>query len=622
MLGARIAFALLMWIWAGSADAHSAEQMTEADIAAMAASPQWIHLGRWKRNVLSGGGWRSDIVSSSFFLAENGRKDPVSELEATLAALARPLDTADPDSSPLCRFPGRAVYLRQQGLAVPSPLDSCPDLQDFLDAGSTDSVSVLFISGYLSNPGSAFGHLLLRFHASGQDEPVENVLDRAINYGAASSEDDAIVPYIVKGLFGGYRSTFTSLQFFHQAERYRESELRSIWQYKLDLNAEETLLLTAHVYELLQSENRYYFARQNCAWRIAEVLELVVEKDLIPRSKPWVAPIDIFHRLTGDAIDGGEAVLDVKRLASRETLFLEGYESLPRTEQEAVDKTIALPTKPVMTIVEEAGTADPRALYDVLLDYYAFTDETEADVARGNDVIAARFMLPPSEPARELQRIPPHTGQRPSLISVSALYNDELGAGAELRIRPAYFDFLSATVGTVRFSEVVMADTRLLVRDGTVDLRSLEAIRVSNLRPKTSSDPSSGGLSWRVRVGAEDEDLSCDGCLLGYAEYGAGRAYRLARGAALYGLVSGRVELGAQVDSIAHVRPSLGLVVNRRYVALSIEGAIQQGLDDDDESRLLARAELRLGGGQRWDVKLGSAYDNALESSLSLGYYW
>ncbi|MFC3301191.1 Lnb N-terminal periplasmic domain-containing protein [Parvularcula lutaonensis] len=590
-----------------------------ADITRISESEEWRILGRWKRGAF--GGVKSDIISDGFFLAEDGRKNPEAELRATLAGLAAPM-TEQPEAHVLCRYPGRATFLRQQGLAVADPLDQCPAFSEFLDGGATDSVSVLFISGYLSNPGSAFGHLLMRFHSAGDDEPVENVLDRAINYGAASSEDDALLPYLVKGLFGGYQSTYSTIQFYHQAQRYREIELRTIWQYRLDLTPEETRLVTAHVYELLKSENRYYFMRQNCAYRIAETLELVVDRDLVPNTKLWVTPIDVFHQLTGDEADGGDEIADFKRLASRETLFLEGYRALEADGRAFVDRVIAAPDVSVRATLAQAPLDDPSAAYNVLLDHYAYAADTPEEDARLEEVTIERFKLPPSTAPVPERQVPPHTGQRPSLVQVSALANDTLGEGTELRIRPAYFDFLSATVGTVPYSELAMADTRLVIRDGKVDLRSLEAVRVTNLSPRTADAPDAGGLAWRVRFGAEDRDLACDQCLLGYGEFGVGKAYELAEGVALYGLVSGRIEAGRHSESLAHIRPAAGFVINRRAAAFQIEGGILQGLDEDDESRLFGKAELRLGAGQRWDVRVSTAYDEALETAFSLGFYW
>ncbi|MEM1409511.1 MAG: DUF4105 domain-containing protein, partial [Pseudomonadota bacterium] len=212
-----IAAALVLWLSAICSPLSAAAEAPEP-LSAIATSESWQILGRWKNSMWPRKGQRSDIITEAFFLAENGRNDPLAELQATLQALNEPIGT-DTEDHAVCRYPGRAIFLRQQGFAIPDPALYCPDFLEFTDNGATDSVSALFISGYLSNPGSAFGHILLRLHAKGDAEPREDVLDRAINYGAASSEDDALIPYIAKGLVGGYRSTYTSLQFFHQAER-------------------------------------------------------------------------------------------------------------------------------------------------------------------------------------------------------------------------------------------------------------------------------------------------------------------------------------------------------------------------------------------------------------------
>ncbi|MEM1409995.1 MAG: DUF4105 domain-containing protein, partial [Pseudomonadota bacterium] len=449
-----------------------------------------------------------------------------------------------------------------------------------------------------------------------------DVLDRAINYGAASSEDDALIPYIAKGLVGGYRSTYTSLQFFHQAERYRERELRTIWQYRLDLSPEEVELLLGHLYELLETRNRYYFLRQNCAWRLAETLELVVDRDLIPDNKLWVTPIDIFHQLTADDPDGGEAVADLKRIASRETLFLEGYRELSRDKQELVNRVVARPERPLTQHATDLLPPSPAAAYDVLLDYYAYTADTPAEEARQKEVTLARLALPPSPAPRDQRRRPPHTGQRPSMVQVSFLSNERLGEGVELRLRPAYFDLLSGTVGTVPYSEVAMGDARFVIRDGNINLRSLDVVRVTNLSPRTADRPDAGNLSWRVRVGAEDRDLACDKCLLGFAEFGAGKALELQRGLAAYAFLTGRLEAGRNAPSIASVRPSVGLLHNTRGMAFLAEAGFHQGADQFDESRPLARTEIRFGTGQRWDVRLSSGYDRTFESGAAFSFYW
>lgn len=610
-----------LFVHGGAAAQHAHFSLSDAEIERLAADQRWLKLGRYKEGLLPGRTGPSDIVSREHFLAENGWRSPEAELRATLAALSEPAD--DQDEGVLCAYPARALFLkREAGLDLPEPVEACPAYRAFVNDGAVNGVSVLFIGSYLSNPGSAFGHLLLRFHGGDEDLPVQSVLDRAINYGAAASEEDPMIPYIIKGLTGRYRSTFSTLEFFHHAERYRESQLRNIWEYRLDLNQSEVDLLTAHVWELLETENRYYFMRQNCAYRIAEIVELVLERDLIPRTKGWVAPIDVFHELAEERQGGGSDVRSITRLASRETIFLDGYAGLDRRQRRLVDSVIEEPWIPIEDQIAASNTNDPAPALNVLLDRYAYEAETEEERARRRETVLARMTLPPNEQGDIVPPPPPHSGQRPSLAQVSLLDNDELGTGYEIRLRPAYFDLLSSAEGTVPYGELSMADTRVVVRDGKVDLRQLEVVRVTALHPKTRNTPGEGKLAWRVHLGAEDRSLACDQCLLGYAEAGAGKAYEIAPGAVAYALASGRLEAGRHSESTVHVRATSGLVLRSKFIALQAEGGFLQGLDDGDETRPFGRAELRLGTGRRWDIRTGAAFDEALEYRLSASFYW
>ncbi|NRA29270.1 MAG: DUF4105 domain-containing protein, partial [Parvularculaceae bacterium] len=191
----------------------------------LAQHPTWLKLVQYQENALTGT-WRSAIVTDSFFLSANGHRRPDLELQATLAALQEPMGD-DPDEHALCQYPARAIWLDEEiDLGLPDPFSICPKLGDWSHGGTIDGVSVLFVAGYFSNPGSAFGHILLRLHAGSDELDVEDVLDTAINYGASDSEDDAIVAYIYRGRTGHFRSTYSSLDFYHHSERFREHQLR------------------------------------------------------------------------------------------------------------------------------------------------------------------------------------------------------------------------------------------------------------------------------------------------------------------------------------------------------------------------------------------------------------
>jgi len=585
----------------------------------LAGDPTWTKLIQYKDDGFFRGD-RSAIITKDFFLAETGNKAPLAELLATLEAMQGPLGE-NPDEHVLCRFPARAIWLDEQlSLGVPDPFSVCPDLAAWSKQGTMDGVSVLFVAGYFSNPGSAFGHILMRLHAGDDAVDAEDVLDTAINYGAADSEDDPLVPYIYRGLTGHYRSTYSTLDFYHHSERFREQQLRDLWQYRLDLSPRQVRLFTAHVWELLRAHNRYYFLRQNCAYRIAAALELVVDRELTPSNKVWMAPADVFEALTREEPGKRPVVKEVKRLASRETQFTDGYRRLAPKQKRVIDKLMADADLPVQPLLTGLSPDEQAQTLDVVLDYFAFADDV--DPAQKSQALAARFVLPPSQEEDGAKPLPPHAGQAPSMWQVQALSNDELGAGVELRVRPAYFDFLSTTEGTAPFSELSMADLRLVARDDALHLRQLEIVRVTALKLQTDGAPNRDGRAYRFRTGAETRHLGCDDCLVGFVEAGLGEAVSLAPNVAAFGLLSARAEAGDVVNSSLSGVGTLGLVVHSKPAAMVVEAGLVQGIDHDEVTIPFAKAELRLGRGTQWDVRLRTEQREALEFGFAVSGYW
>lgn len=590
------------------------------EIERLAQHPTWLKMGRYKSGLELGPGAKSDIITDAYFLAENGATNPQAELVASIEALTAPLGN-DPDNSIFCQFPGRVAFLRQHSnLSLPDPALVCPEYAKFVDGGAVDGISVLFIGSYLENPGSAFGHLLLRFHSDDDESTtfeLTDVLGNAINYGAADSENDALAPYIVKGLTGKYHSTFTTLPFFQHSERFREEQLRNIWEYRLDIDEKEVDLLTGHVWELLGVENRYYFLRQNCAYRIAELVELVTETDIISEQKIWVAPMDVFHAMMEEE---PPIIKGVKRLASRETIFNEHYLALTDDEKQVVDIVLEQPEVPVEAHLSASSIEDEAEVLNVLLDRLAYGEDVAED--RHQEVLVARFGRAPA-PRRDIPKpTPPHEGQKPSLFQTSVVHNEDLGTGLEFRARPAYFDFLSKTVGTAPYSELAMADTRVLVRDGEIYLRQLEAVRVTALNANVTGAPGANRNAWRVRVGLQNRDLACDGCLVGYGEGGLGRGYQLADGLVVYGLGSAQLELGGSAFSTLQAKAITGLVWTGDNIGVHVEGAYVASLDNISETKFVGSGELRFGGGDNWEFRSKLAYDEALESSFSINFFW
>ena len=133
-----------------------------AEVDDLAASTTWLKLGHYER---AGQGFRSDIESDGFFLDPNGRTDPAAELSATVRALALPAE-GDNASHAQCRFPARYLWLKRRSTAVAVlPAVNCAAYADWSQKGAITGVSLVFVSGRLTNPATYYGHILLKFNA-------------------------------------------------------------------------------------------------------------------------------------------------------------------------------------------------------------------------------------------------------------------------------------------------------------------------------------------------------------------------------------------------------------------------------------------------------------------------
>ena len=266
----------------------------------------WLKLLHYDRH-----GQRSEIVSDDFFLSPTGKTAPAAELQATLAAYFESWP-ADTNLHVRCRFPARYFWLSQQidlpGYVVREP--RCGRLEKWAMLDRLRSVSLLLVSGYFGNPASTFGHALLRLNTGDADDP--NMLDVTINYGALVPENELMVLYVYRGLFGGYQSGFSDKYFYTEDLVYARKELRDFWVYELNLSDEQVRLLAFHLWEVIGKKFTYHFLTQNCAYRLAELLELVTDEPWLTNSRVWYLPVEMFHRLTTlDAARPGRLVRSV-----------------------------------------------------------------------------------------------------------------------------------------------------------------------------------------------------------------------------------------------------------------------------------------------------------------------
>ncbi len=204
--------------------------------------------------------------------------------------------------------------------------------------GKVTSVSIYFATGYFGNPASFFGHPLLKFNSDGIESPLN---DTSLNYGANTPENENPVLYVLKGLFGGYKASFSHLRFFHHNHNYIENDMRDLWEFKLNLKPDEIEYIVDHTWEILGQDHPYFFLLDNCAYRMGELLEEVFHKELLFRNRLYVIPVDLFTNLALETReDGSPIVKEIKRTPSRYSRLSEKYNSLGPTQKKIVKDLI------------------------------------------------------------------------------------------------------------------------------------------------------------------------------------------------------------------------------------------------------------------------------------------
>ncbi|MGE8654240.1 MAG: DUF4105 domain-containing protein [Acinetobacter gandensis] len=225
----------------------------------------------WQRLLYTDNKGQSEVTYSGYFLAENGRNDAHAELNADIQAL---FQSAEPNQSIRCKFPARSQWLMQQ-LNISNdqlPPVTCPEFDEWFGKIRPYKATLIYATDFMGNPSSMFGHTLLRLDPKDQKEL--NLVSYAINYAATVAGEDNW-SYAWKGLTGQYPGEYSLMPYYRKVKEYGDFESRDLWEYELALTEQETSFLVKHIWEMQQVSFPYYFASDNCAYRLLGLIDLV-----------------------------------------------------------------------------------------------------------------------------------------------------------------------------------------------------------------------------------------------------------------------------------------------------------------------------------------------------------
>lgn len=598
----------------------SAATITPDKLRELASSPIWLKLLHYTPQ------GKSSITSPEFFLAADGATNAQAELMATYLGLVE--GTSSEGLPVQCRFPGRFRWLQTQLKWTEQQLPSvpCPEFDSFNLEGKAQSLSLVFATGFLGNPASYYGHLLLKVNGPQRHRNSNDLTATAVNFGADVPVDENMALYIINGLIGQYSSSFSHLQYFYHSHNYGEAELRDLWEFELALPRPELEFMLGHLWEVMSVDFDYYFFNRNCAYRIAEVLELVTETSLTDHWRGWETPQAVVQRLANATYEQKPLVSQVRFYPSRQSRLYQRYEQLTDTQREKLKLLVAQPTQ-LQSLLEPLSPDAQYPLLDTLLDYYQVLRDAkagEADINNKyyNQVLAQRYQLPPGgiQPTYHSDNRPDR-GRKPSYLNAGWFSNLEGNSGLSLWLRPAYYDALDAGFGHTRHAALAMGEVQLGISQNKVYVRDLSLVKIESVRLNLTGLPGDQHHSWYLDVGARQQHVTCIDCLalkaragMGYAKSDLSEQFT----AAVYGGV-GYLSRDLQSTGIyASTTASLNWYASDR-LSLRAEGEKRWS---SDSNTWFYRLDARWALAQDLDLRLSWQRDLFSELSISAGWYW
>ncbi len=614
----------------------------EADVEALvqqahsrqlATHPYWLKLMHYQRKTSVGVTTQlSEIVSPEFFLSPQGATNPAAELAATLVAFFEPVGEGA-DAHARCRFPARYAWLRKtlDWGSLEAPRIHCPRYNAYTMNDQIDSLSLVYVTGYPTNPASFYGHLLLKFNTR-RAVVATDLLDHSLNFGAAIPDHEVGLVYMIKGLFGGYDGVFSHQYFFTFNHAYVENDLRDMWEYELTLSKDETDQIVSHSWELLGKKYVYYFFKENCAYRMAELLELVIDRPLLP-DVPWSLPETVFEYIAVLKRNGVPVVREIRWIPSRQNRFRGGFSAMTDDQRVLTRRLVDGPLNFDEVGYQALPATEKVPIIDTLLDYYEYriiADKRNIEIKRAKQaLLIERAGLPVQTSAPvgntvfSLDTAPPHQGPLPSMVRLGPIHNSQFGTGSQLRIRPVNYDRLELDAGRIPNSNLTMFDLKAVHLDKRLRIRSLDFVKIENFNLPKTPLPGDGGFAWDFKVAYESQNLACSGCMIFNLAGGLGKAAQLTQHWVVFGMLDLFAQTPHQGSGSLGAVPHIGLLASP---ALGWKSSVilgrQSYLNGSRANYRVVRWENRFGSSRNWDVRVSYEEHVAHEFLAAVSLYW
>lgn len=578
----------------------------------LAYSDEWLKLLHYRKTSFSG--YKGLAENPEFYVAaEKGRYNPELELKAEIKKFN------EANNQDKCRFPARFNFLHTKEL-VTGNLDNCLEYQHFMGDIKPNGITLLFTNAYMNNPASLFGHTLIRIDTKRKGTQM---LAHGSNFGANSGTEYGFM-FAFKGLLGGYDGVYSIMPYWEIINTYNNIENRDIWEYKLNLSADEQQKFVDHLYEMRSAKIRYYFLRKNCSYMILELLEAVrPELEITDKYHAWVIPLDTLKTIR----DIPDLIGEINYRPARLTKIKHSLNNMSSKQYGAFIKAVKNADFENSDLSETEYSEVLETAYQYF--QYQYIDknlELREYRQKSFGVLRRRSKLPKIEQNEDFAGENPYLSHDSMQISVAyGSYNKQ--TYEEFSVRPAYTALTDSSFGLVKGAQTEVFDSRWRYynQKHRFVLQSFTPLKIKSLVP---ADRVFSPLSYSTDLSVKRE-LNPKNEKEGYVAHGsigAGKTYNMFADFWIYGLAKIGGEYGGIIEKKywLGVAPEIGIF--KDFGDIRLHTFVSQTFADAKfGSRLQYHAEAAYGLSNNVSVK--AAYfssrnkgKNQEDFSLSLHY--
>lgn len=487
---------------------------TLEEIAGKASSSrEWHTLMHYKKNIFFL--TESQADGAAFFFSEDGKYDPEAEMMASVKAFQDEAQEPGP-RHPQCAFPARYKYLKRIFDLKVNDVE-CKDYQWWRANLPFHSVTIIFASYYANNPASIFGHTFMRINSSDK----KSISDYGVDFSALTDTDHGL-EFAIRGVIGGYMGQYNIKPYYMKMNEYIENENRDLWEYDLNLTADQIDRMIAHIWELQKNTYfDYFFFRENCSYQLLTLLEVAnPDWNLSEEFDLETIPVDSIKVLTRTkgAISGVQYRPAFKKTVAHK---LGDLSSTEHTLMRSVVSGEVSPSRVSSAKVLEGAIAQLR--------YERFEEKkfTPAQETRLKETLIQRAKVGGKVESTDVKDSLPVEKLRPDLSHNSQKYsfaygnNSAFGRFGELTLRAALHDLLDPDQGYPPNSQIEMSSWKFRSqRSDNVYLEELKYAEAFSLFPVTKDE-----FQWSWRVAGKSyrvNDGTCGRCLSHHFRSGGG----------------------------------------------------------------------------------------------------